>query len=377
MIRGSYELRINTKISKHKTQKIASVMQFKTYHVRQHNIGQPLLGMLRRVFANQSEDEVRGLISRRKIAIDGNVCMDAHRRLRANEVIRVHEDSLAKPVVEQEINIRFQDEHLMVVEKPAGVTSVRNDEDDGRKDKAPTLDELLQKRLDREGLTNLPGRGAGASKGSQKDRQQLAAKMQFKQIRVKVRPVHRLDRDTSGLMIFAISPTAEEKLTQMFADHTIDRAYLAVAHGNIESQTIESEFVRDRGDGLRGSLSADKTSPESKKAVTHIKLIRHIGTQYSLIDCQLETGRTHQIRIHLSETGHMLCGERVYTRPTVNAQPLPDHSGAPRQVLHAYRLALIHPITGKQHTFESKFPRDLHKWLNKLEDTFASQAKDM
>ncbi len=346
---------------------------FKTYHVREHNVGQTLLEMLRRVFANKSDNEIRRLISTRRVQIDGNVCFDSHRRLRKGEMLRVHDDGVRPPPGEQDVNIRFQDEHLMVVEKPAGVTSVREDEDDGRRSKQPTLDELLQRLVDRDGLGKLPGRGAGAKPAAQKNRHNLKHIVNAKKVRMKVRPVHRLDRDTSGLMVFALSPAAQEALERMFADHALDRAYMAVVHGKIAGRTIESDFVRDRGDGLRGSLPAGKADDQARHAVTRIKLIRHIGEQYSLIDCQLETGRTHQIRIHLSEAGHMLCGERVYTRPAPGSSPTQDVSGAPRQALHAYRLAFTHPITGKPHTFESKLPRDLHKWLSKLEDLFATQ----
>jgi 23S rRNA pseudouridine1911/1915/1917 synthase len=168
-------------------------------------------------------------------------------------------------------------------------------------------------------------------------------------------------------MIFALSPDAQKALEKLFAAHAIDRAYLAVVNGHVASRTIESDMVRDRGDGVRGSLPKGQTAPDAKHAITHIKLIRHIGDDYSLIECKLETGRTHQIRIHLAEIGHMLCGEKVYIRP-LGGEPKRDQSGAPRQALHAYRLSFTHPITGKPHTFESKLPRDLHKWLNKLEE---------
>lgn len=351
-------------------------MSFKVYHVRERNVGQTVGQMLRSIFAGKSWGEIRRLLDSRRVQLNGNLCTDDARRLKPNEVMRIYDDSLAKPPEEADLNIRFRDEHLLVVEKPAGITTLRHAEEEGwddkRKSKQRTLDELLQGIIDREGLRALPGRGAGTAQPFQKQRKQLAARMQAKKTRVKVRPVHRLDRDTSGLMIFALSPAAEQALVKLFASHTIERAYLAVAHGHVQSRTIESDFTRDRGDGLRGSLPPGKTDPGAKHAITHIKLIRHIGapgdSAYSLIDCQLETGRTHQIRIHLAEIGHMLCGEKVYTRPQPGADPLIDRSGAPRHALHAYRLAFTHPITGKPHTFESKLPRDLHRWLNKLED---------
>jgi 23S rRNA pseudouridine1911/1915/1917 synthase len=349
-------------------------MPFKTYEVRQRNVNQTLGEMLRSIMAGKSWTEVRHVITSRKVQINGNLCTDDARRLKSGEVVRIYSDSLAKLPDEKDLNVRFRDEHLLVVEKPAGVTTLRHSQEedwsDKRKSIQPTLDELLQRLLDREGLRNLPGRGAGTAHPMQKHRKQLSGKLSAKKARMVVRPVHRLDRDTSGLMLFALSVPAEQALVKLFAGHEIERAYLAVTHGLIDTRTIESDMVRDRGDGLRGSLAPGKAAADAKHAITHIKLVRHIGDKYSLVDCRLETGRTHQIRIHLAEAGHMLCGEKVYTRRSPGAEPTFDESGAPRQALHAHRLAFIHPITGKPHTFESKLPRDLHKWLNKLEDLF-------
>lgn len=341
---------------------------FKTYHVRQQNVGQSLLGMLRRVLPDRTDPQLRSLISRRQVQIDGNVCTDAHRKLRTDQIIRIYASPRARPIEASDLNIRFQDEHLLVVEKPPGITSVREDDEPGQRDKQPTLDELLQQRIDREGLLRLPGRGTAATSLAQKNRRQLSHQLHQKRLRIKVRPVHRLDRDTSGLMIFALSDTAETKLKELFAQHAIDRAYLAVVQGMIRSQTVQTHLVRDRGDGLRGSVNDPQNHPDAKPAITHIKLIRSIRSEYSLIECRLETGRTHQIRIHLAELGHPLCGEKLYVRPHTGAEPVSDRSSAPRQALHAYRLGFVHPITGKTHTFESKWPRDLHKWLKKLEE---------
>ncbi len=135
---------------------------------------------------------------------------------------------------------------------------------------------------------------------------------------LQVFPVHRLDRETSGLMLFARTRVAEQKLTAMFRHHTIEREYVAVCTGKIEPQTIRSHLIRDRGDGHRGS-SVDESDEQGQVAVTHIIAAEHIASVaapdgYSLIRCKLETGRTHQIRIHLAEAGHMLCGDKIYNR---------------------------------------------------------------
>ncbi|MGC4032820.1 MAG: RluA family pseudouridine synthase [Tepidisphaeraceae bacterium] len=344
-------------------------MQFKTYEVRKNNVGQPLSAMLKRIFADKSWGEVKRLVTSRRIQINGNLCTDETRKLKAGEIVRIAQESLDKPPGQEQLIIRFQDEHLLVVEKPAGVTTMRHAEERGwdeqRKNRQPTLDELLQKMIDKDGIAKMPGRGAGAKQANA--HKQLDRSLRRGKTRLKIRPVHRLDRDTSGLMVFALSPAAEQELVRGFSKHKYQRAYLAVVHGKIESpRTIETNIVRDRGDGLRGSLPQGETRDDAKPAITHIKPVKSIG-EFTMIECRLETGRTHQIRIHLSEIGHRLCGETTYNRP-LNGQSLADSSGAPRQVLHAYRLGLEHPITQQPMNFEMKLPRDLQKWLKRLEE---------
>jgi 23S rRNA pseudouridine1911/1915/1917 synthase len=184
-------------------------------------------------------------------------------------------------------------------------------------------------------------------------------------------------------MLFALSPRAEQALVKMFKGHDVRRAYLAVVHGRLDAErTIESWLVRDRGDGLRGSspstsLGAGPSTslgagprgpgdPDAKHAVTHVRPVEHLGDDYTIVECRLETGRTHQIRIHLSEIGHMLCGEQVYTRPVPGAQPVPDRSGAPRHALHSAELEFTHPVTGQEMRFTSPWPKDLAEWLGRL-----------
>ena len=350
------------------------MQNYKVYQVRQHNVGMTVGQMLRKVFGNtKSWGQIKQLLDSRRLQINGNLCVDDARRLKKGEELRVFDESLAKPPAELDLNIRFQDEHLLVVEKPPGVTTLRHREeadwDDKRKSREPTLDELLQRRVDKDGFSRLPGRGT--SRNQHGGKRPTAPNQKGG---VKVRAVHRLDRDTSGLMLFALSHEAEQALVKLFAGHDIERAYLAVCQGKIDSRRIESHFARDRGDGLRGSIPPNTPVGDAKHAVTHVKLVRHIGEKFSLVDVKLETGRTHQIRIHLTEAGHPLCGEKTYNRPKPGSEPILDQSGAPRQALHAHRLAFTHPITGKPHTFESKFPRDLHRWLNKIEKA-ASEEK--
>src|SRR5438067_1016700 len=127
------------------------------------------------------------------------------------------------------------------------------------------------------------------------------------------------------------------------------------------SGRIESYLTGDRGDGRRGST----TKPgEGQRAVTHVRVVEAVG-DYTLVECRLETGRTHQVRIHLGEAGTPLCGERVYDRPPHGA-PLPDPSGSPRVALHAARLGFAHPATGAWVEWESPLPADLMAVVERL-----------
>src|SRR6202040_38118 len=124
----------------------------------------------------------------------------------------------------------------------------------------------------------------------------------------RLRVVHRLDQETSGLVVFARTVPAERLLGMQFHAHTVTRRYLAVVPGRLDAGTVRSFLVRDRGDGRRGSTQSDA---DGKEAITHFEVAERLPG-YTLLSCRLETGRTHQIRIHLAELGHPVCGEKVY-----------------------------------------------------------------
>jgi 23S rRNA pseudouridine1911/1915/1917 synthase len=214
----------------------------------------------------------------------------------------------------------------VVVEKPPGLTTMRHAAEAaefgprGRRFLPPTLADLLPPLL--------PGGGL-------------------------VRAVHRLDRDTSGLVVFARTPAAEADLGRQFRAHAIGRRYLAITRGRPAEGRIESWLVRDRGDGRRGSGPPGA----GQRAVTHVRVLEDLGP-CALVECRLETGRTHQVRIHLGEAGAPLAGERVYDRPPHGAPP-PDPSGAPRVALHAAYLGFTHSTTGRWVAWESPLPEDL------------------
>jgi 23S rRNA pseudouridine1911/1915/1917 synthase len=233
---------------------------------------------------------------------------------------------------EPRIQIVYADVTIVVVDKPPDLTTMRHAEEAaefgkrGRRFLPATLAHLLPEELAK--------------------RERRPAE--------RVWPVHRLDKDTSGLVVFARTRAAEGHLGKQFRMHSVERTYLALVRGSIEDQRIESWFVEDRGDHRRGS--GPRTS-EGKLAITHVRVVQALAS-YALVECQLETGRTHQVRIHLGEAGAPLCGERVYDRP-IHGRPAPDRSGSPRIALHAATLGLIHPKTEKMMRWQSPLPADL------------------
>ena len=360
----------------------------RTFHIRPVLAGQPLGAALRRLLPQQAPPELKRLVRERQIQLNGNVVLDEQKRLKAGDVVKVFEHPQAAPASEQDVRVRHLDEHLVVVEKPAGVTTLRQGDERApgrRRDRMATLEEMLQRVVARK-LQSAQGQSHAPAPAPRGPRQQRGAKhplarrtgppppprggaehrggpMTFRP--PQVRPVHRLDRDTSGLLVFALSAAAEQALTRTFKEHAVERKYLAVVHGHPPEQSIETYFVRDRGDGLRGSTPRGKDDSEAQRAVTHVRPLERIG-DYCLVECRLETGRTHQIRIHLAEIGHTLCGEKTYTRPAPGAPPIPDRSGAPRQALHSAELHLDHPMTGNPLRFRSPLPPDLAQWLDRL-----------
>jgi 23S rRNA pseudouridine1911/1915/1917 synthase len=179
--------------------------------------------------------------------------------------------------------------------------------------------------------------------------------------------VQRLDRDTTGVMVFARTVAAKKHLQQQFRRHSIGRRYLAIAHGLLaRPRTFETHLLRDRGDGLRGSWGvfrrprAPQPPADAERAVTHVRPLESLRGA-TLVECRLETGRQHQIRIHLAEAGHPLVGERVYIRD-YDAPRLE----ATRPMLHAAVLAFEHPRTGERLRFEQPPPADFEETLARL-----------
>lgn len=304
--------------------------------------GHTLAKVLRSRLGGTSWGEVKKLIAARRVKVGDAVASDEARRLKENEVVVLlpHPKPLPRAAHPERLVIRHLDEHVVVVEKPAGVNTVRHPKEwewsDERRRLDPTLQDLTQWAVG--GRLNRPAHG-----------------LPF------LRVVHRLDKETSGLICFARSALAERELGSQFRFHTVVRRYLTVVPGVFTPRTIRSSLVPDRGDGRRGSTPLPGAG---KQAVTHVTVEERLPG-YTLLSCRLETGRTHQIRIHLSESGHPVCGDKVYVKRS-DGTVFDDRSGAPRLALHATELGFTHPANGASLHWEMPFPADLRKFVDGL-----------
>jgi 23S rRNA pseudouridine1911/1915/1917 synthase len=284
----------------------------------------PLDRWLRELIPGKSWNEVRRLARTGKVFINGAPVLDpltlvtagAEIELRQNAPRATRTPSLPRSA------ILYVDAQVVVVEKPAGISTVPYDENE-----RGTLDQLL--------METLSERGRRAPLGI----------------------VHRIDKETSGVVVFARTTAAKQALKNQFRFHTVGRRYVAIAHGSVKSTTIRSRLVQDRGDGRRGSTENEELGRE---AITHVTFLEALKGA-TLLECRLETGRTHQIRIHLAERGNPLVGERVYSK-NYRGELL----SAPRLMLHARELSFEHPNSGERLNFEQPMPADMQAVLAQL-----------
>ncbi len=174
--------------------------------------------------------------------------------------------------------------------------------------------------------------------------------------------VHRLDKDTSGIMVVARTPVAREHLKKQFADHTINREYIAIAAGVPKTQVFRTLHGRHPTERVR--FSGNVTT--GKSAVTHVEVLEQFGLLATLVRCRLETGRTHQIRVHLAEAGHPLIGDSLYGKPPKDRELKQIVKELNRQALHARLLGFTHPTSGKRMQFTTEPPDDFRQALLRL-----------
>ena len=283
-----------------------------------------------------SRERIKALMGEGRVVLGGNVARQASFKPAAGTPfeIQVPEAAPAEAAAQDiPLSIVFEDPHLIVIDKPAGLVV---------HPAAGNLDGTLVNALLHHCRGALSGIGGVARPGI----------------------VHRIDKDTSGLLVVAKTDKAHEGLAAQFADHSIERAYLAAVAGHPAppAGTVRGAIARSATNRKKMALVADG---RGKHAVTHYRTLETF-TGASLIECRLETGRTHQVRVHMTSIGHALLGDPVYGRTPQRLRPVLDQLQFARQALHASVLGFIHPVTGANLRFDSALPADMAGLLVEL-----------
>lgn len=242
---------------------------------------------------------------------------------------------VAAEAVAQDIplTIVYEDADLVVIDKPAGLVV---------HPAAGNLDGTLVNALLHHCRGQLSGIGGVARPGI----------------------VHRIDKDTSGLLVVAKSDRAHEGLAQQFKAHSIDRLYAAIVYGVPQPSfgTVDTWISRSNADRKKMAVHREG---RGKRAVTHYRTVERLRGA-ALVECRLETGRTHQVRVHMAHLGNPLIGDPVYGRDRKGFKTILETLSFKRQALHAKRLGFIHPVTGQKLSFDSALPTDMQELLSEL-----------
>lgn len=288
------------------------------------------------VMTSMSRERVKKLISEGALVGDAGPLRDPATKMKGGEQFRLtvpaavphHAAPQDIPLV-----IVHEDDALLVVDKPAGMVV---------HPAAGNADGTMVNALLHHCAGRLSGIGGVARPGI----------------------VHRIDKDTSGLLVVAKTDRAHEGLAKQFAAHSIDRRYLAVVsgiplagEGRVETQLARSPHNRTK--------MAVAPPGKGKHAVTHWRKLTNLK-EAALVECRLETGRTHQVRVHMAHIGHSLIGDPVYGRSKASHRSLLKELNFARQALHAARLGFIHPTSGDRLSFESALPSDIQELVNRL-----------
>ncbi len=285
-----------------------------------------------------SRERVKALINSGHVQVNGQTAASASVKVQAESSFSIHVPPPSDPqAYPQDIPlvILFEDEHLVIVDKPAGMVV---------HPAAGNPDGTLVNALLHHCEGGLSGIGGVARPGI----------------------VHRIDKDTSGLLVVAKSDAAHEGLAKQFADHSLERAYLAIVNGhpNPAAGTVSGRIGRSDQNRKKMAVLAD-TSSRGKHAVTHYKTVKKFA-HASLIECRLETGRTHQVRVHCASIGNSLLGDPTYGRASAKNRPVLKELEFERQALHAAVLGFKHPVNGNQLQFRSELPADMQELIDQL-----------
>lgn len=294
---------------------------------------------------NISRAQIQRLIAGGNVSLEDVIISDNSFKVRTGDCFQViiPPATEAEPEPENiELDIVFEDDDLIVINKPAGMTV----------HPAPgAYNGTLVNALLYHCCDNLSGIGGVKRPGI----------------------VHRIDKETSGLLVVAKNDLTHQGLSVQFAEHSIERTYLAVVYGVIMPPTgrITGNVGRSKFDRKKMAI----VESGGKSAATNYKTLEAFGKTASLVQCNLETGRTHQIRVHLSSVGHALIGDKVYVKNKKSEVALPADlkkyvNEFPRQALHAKSLGFVHPRTHQLMQFDSELPPDMLDLVAKLRDNF-------
>ena len=283
-----------------------------------------------------SRERLKALIRSGSVETDGKALRDPAVKVRGEEAFRVAVPEPAPAHNEAQdipLKIVFEDQHLLVIDKPAGLVV---------HPAAGNVDGTLVNALLHHCHGSLSGIGGVARPGI----------------------VHRIDKDTSGLLVVAKTDVAHEGLAKQFAAHSIDRRYLAIVSGvPMASQgTVDAPLARSSSN--RKKIIVVEAG-RGKRAVTHWKRL-NVLRESALVECRLETGRTHQVRVHMASIGHPLLGDPVYGRSGKVHGKLLKELGFSRQALHAAELGFTHPVSKHGLSFSSPMPPDMQELFNGL-----------
>jgi 23S rRNA pseudouridine1911/1915/1917 synthase len=282
-----------------------------------------------------SRERLKALIRTGAVEAAGTAVRDPATKVKGSEHFRLHVPEPEPADNEPQdipLPIVFEDPHLLVVDKPAGLVV---------HPAAGNRDGTLVNALLHHCGTSLSGIGGVARPGI----------------------VHRIDKDTSGLLVVAKTDVAHEGLARQFAAHSIDRRYLAIVSGvpKTSGGTVDAPLARSSAN--RKKIAIVEGS-RGKRAVTHWKRLELLSDS-ALVECSLETGRTHQVRVHMASIGHPLLGDPVYGRSRGHRELLKS-LGFQRQALHAAELGFTHPVTKHRLSFSSGMPADMQELFNQL-----------
>jgi 23S rRNA pseudouridine1911/1915/1917 synthase len=285
-----------------------------------------------------SRERIKTLIGQGHVMVNGAAARSPSARASAGSAFAIQvppATPLAAAPQDISLDIVFEDAHLVVVDKPAGLVV---------HPAAGNLDGTLVNALLHHCAGQLSGIGGVARPGI----------------------VHRIDKDTSGLLVVAKNDAAHEGLARQFAAHSVERAYLALTAGHPRppAGTVRGRIGRSDANRKKMAVLPDSSS-RGKTAVTHFRTLESL-TGAALLECRLETGRTHQVRVHLASLGHPLLGDPAYGRTPPALRPLLARLGFRRQALHAAELGFVHPVTVKMLHFASPLPPDMEALLEEL-----------